>query len=191
MTTGGPCVACSTANGWWLAFAAVVCVFFLGCVYGAIVSGNVAKEATAAVLVAIVGSQILTVLQMMGVLEILTVEWPEPFAAVLQIASLLNFRVEVLNMGCVLPVSSLTRYVATAFGFSLLLLVMFAFHLLRLLFFHWEKCKSARCHDFTPSLIGAVGTIFMTVFIAVTSAIFSPFQCEGHPNGEYTMQTYL
>ena len=74
MTTVGTCVACSTADGMWLALAVVVCVFLLGCVFGRIVSANWAEDSTAAVLVAIVGSQILTMLQMMR----LTVVNPSP-----------------------------------------------------------------------------------------------------------------
>ena len=41
-----------------------------------------------------------------------------------------------------------------------------------------------------PSLIGAVGTAFMAVFISISSAIFAPVQCEGHPNGYQTVQAY-
>ena len=41
-----------------------------------------------------------------------------------------------------------------------------------------------------PSLIGAVGTAFMAVFISISSAIFAPMQCDGHPNGYRTVQAY-
>ena len=41
-----------------------------------------------------------------------------------------------------------------------------------------------------PSLIGAVGTAFMAVFMSVSSAIFAPMQCEGHPNGYRTVEAY-
>ena len=190
MTTEGPCVACDAGNDWLLALAVLICLCLLGGVYYAIVNENRAKETEAVALLAIMGSQMFTMLQMMGVLDTLAVQWPEPFASILDVASLLNFRVEVLNMGCVFPLSALTRYVTTAFGFFLLLLAMFVFHLLHMLVFHWHKFVTAQFKEFTPALIGAVGSIFMLGFISVTSAIVAPFQCDVHPNGEFTVHAY-
>ena len=41
-----------------------------------------------------------------------------------------------------------------------------------------------------PSLVGVVGTVFMAVFMSISSAIFAPLQCDGHPNGFQTVKNY-
>merc|ERR1719284_2224327 len=128
-------------------------------------------------------------LQMMNVLE-LSVEWPDPFAAILSFVSVFNFRWELLNYGCVLPVPAFTRYVLTVFSFLVLLLLMLSIHLFHVLVFHWAKFKARQFREFSPVLIGAVGTIFTTVFISVSSAVAAPLLCEKHPNGEHTVHSY-
>ena len=41
-----------------------------------------------------------------------------------------------------------------------------------------------------PSLIGVVGTTFMSVFISISTATLAPLQCDSHPNGYQTVQSY-
>jgi len=41
-----------------------------------------------------------------------------------------------------------------------------------------------------PTLLCTVGTIFMTVFMSVSTSVFEPFHCNLHPNGERTMSAY-
>ena len=82
-------------------------------------------------------------------------------------------------MECVLLVSVLTWYASTAFGFSVVLFVMFAFHLTRLVVFSLREVQVRQAPRFYTISTGGVGTIFITGFILVTSAICSPFQCAG------------
>ena len=41
-----------------------------------------------------------------------------------------------------------------------------------------------------PSLICVVGTTFMSVFISISTATLAPLQCDAHPNGYQTVQSY-
>lgn len=189
MTLDGPCVECTDANYWLLALAAIVLVGVLACVYVSIARENRATEKMVVALAAIVVSQMLTMLQMMNVLE-LSVEWPDPFATILSFVSVFNFRWELLNYGCVFPVPAFTRYVLTVFSFLVLLLLMLSIHIFHVIVFHWAKFKARQFREFSPVLIGAVGTIFMTVFISVSSAVAAPLLCEKHPNGEHTVHSY-
>lgn len=186
----GTCVVCTEADGSVLAVALVVLVGVLFCIHYAIVTHNRAKEKDSFALVLIIGSQLVTVLQMLGVCSLLSVVWPEPFATILSMTSLLNFRTEILNMGCVVSMTVLARYTFTAVGFLFLVLVMIVLHLLHVLIFHFTMFRARRFGRFTPALTSAVGTIFMTAFISVSSAIVAPFQCDVHPNGEQTVSGY-
>ena len=105
-------------------------------------------------------------------------------------ASLLNFRLEVLNLGCVVTSPPLYRYVANAFTCIVLTLCMVAFHVLHLVVFQFKTVRRSGIRQFTPVLLGAVGTVFMAVLISVCSAAVQPLQCDVHPNGLSTMRAY-
>ena len=140
--------------------------------------------------VSIVASQFVTMFQMLGVMNMLSVAWPEPFATVIEMASVLNFKLEVLNVGCVVTTPPLHRYVANAFTFVVLTLCMVAIHLVHVTIFHFAQVRRAGIRQFTPALFGAVGTVFMAVIISICSAIVQPLQCDVHPNGLGTMRAY-
>ena len=127
---------------------------------------------------------------MVGALASLSVAWPEPFARIVRLGSLVNFRLEVLNLGCVVATRPLQRYTATALIVVVLILCMVLFHFLYLLFFRFEQCRRAELRQFNPALQSAVGTVLLAVFISVCSGIVQPFVCKPHHNGLSTMQGY-
>ena len=67
---------------------------------------------------------------------------------------------------------------------------MITCHLLHVVIFHFAQIRRAHVRQFTPALVGAVGTVFSAVYISVCSAIVQPLQCDLHPNGLSTMQAY-
>ena len=162
----------------------------LWCVYWVSVHENKAKHNDVFTLCAIMGSQLVTSFQMLGVLQALSVIWPEPFATLVDFGALMNFRLDVLNVGCVVSASSFHRYVGTTFSFIALVFCMFVFHVLHVLVRQCRNLRRARLRQSTPSLLGPVGTVFMAVFISVSSGIFEPLQCDLHPNGQSTMHAY-
>ena len=162
----------------------------LWCVYWVSVHENKAKRKDVFTLCAIIGSQLVTIFQMQGVLQALSVIWPEPFATLVDFGALMNFRLDVLNVGCVVSVSPSHRFVGTTSSFIALILCMFVFHMLHILVRQCRDVRRARLRQFTPSLLGPVGTVFMAVFISVSSGIFEPLQCDLLPNGQSTMHAY-
>ena len=184
MTNEGPCEVCDGPDIVVLVGAVVITLLMLGCVYLILAHESTAKRKDLITLTTVVGSQFLTTFQMIG-LGSLAVLWPEPFAAVVELGSLMNFRLEVLNLGCVVSASPLYRYVGTMFSFVLLIACMAVYHVLYVWVFRRGLLKQS-----TSTLFGAIGTIFMTVFISVSSSIFEPFHCVDHPNGEATMRAY-
>merc|ERR1719284_1619000 len=86
--------------------------------------------------------------------------------------------------------SALSRFVWTTFGFAFVVVLMILIHVCFVSLRHLCKSKLARHHNFSPTLVGAVGTTFMAFFISVSSTIFAPFECLGHPNGKQTVRAY-
>ena len=162
----------------------------LWCVYCVVARDSGAKKKDSFAFLSIVGSQLVTLLQMFGVLKTLTVAWPEPFATIVEVGSLMNFRLEILNIGCVVSTPPLYRFVGNAFAFVALILGMVVCHLLHVMLFQFAQFRRAHFRQFSPALFGAVCTVFMAVYISVCSAVVQPLQCDSHPNGLSTMKAY-
>ena len=109
MTNDGPCEQCTGPDIGLLVAVLVVVVAFLWCVYWVSAKENRRERKNVFTLAAIVGSQFVTLFQMVGALASLSVAWPEPFARIVRLGSLVNFRVEVLNLGCVVATRPLQR----------------------------------------------------------------------------------
>ena len=77
---------------------------------------NQAKKMESFAFSSILGSQVVSLLQMLGALQTLSVTWPEPVATVVEMGSLMNFKLEVLNLGCVVSMPPLIDYIANAFA---------------------------------------------------------------------------
>ena len=61
-------------------------------------------------LITIMDNQMVTTLQILGVFGRLLISWPEPFATVLAISSLVNLELDSLNFGCVVPGDPVLAY---------------------------------------------------------------------------------
>ena len=83
--------------------------------YWVVAHENRAKSQKLVTLVSIVGS--LAVLQMAGVMGSLSFVWPDPFATVVELGSVMNFRFEFLHLDYVVSASTVQRYAGTLFGF--------------------------------------------------------------------------
>merc|ERR1712136_244524 len=134
-----------------------------------------------AALIAIAGTSLLTSFQMMGALSRIAVSWPEPFVSIVSLASILNFKRELFDVGCVVTMTSLTQYFLTAFGFCLPLIVMVVLHFFHLFVFQWRVLAVSGWRHFLSSLGGACGTVFLDFFISIASATVAPFDCDAHP----------
>ena len=188
-TTAGPCETCTGTDLGLLVAAVVVLLGGLSCVYCAIATENRARQRDDVALVGIMCGQMLTVFQVFGLWNLLSVQWPQPFATMVKFAAALNFRLEFLNVGCLGSLAPLAQFTFTAFAFFFLASFMVTLHLLRWLVQRIARVRPRFAH-WKPSLVGALGTILMTLFIAVSSAILAPLRCDAHPNGRRTVQSY-
>ena len=190
MTSAGPCETCTSTDVWWLVCAGLLLVLALACVYYAVATEDRAKQKQCSAFLIVLCSQVLTVFQMLGILDLLSVVWPTPFSKVLKVATLLNLRLDILNVGCVVSMSSLALYCMTAFGFVAFVCIMVVIHVSYEFAFHSQVFCQARFKELTLGLVGPFGTIFMSLFITISSTVFAPFHCDAHPNGERTVHEY-
>ena len=180
--------ACTGPDLGLLVGAGVLVFGLLWCVYCFGVRENQAKKMDSFAFASILGSQLVSLFQMLGVLQALSVRWPEPVATIVEMGSLMNFKLEVLNFGCVVSTPPVSHYVANAFAVVVLTVCVTVCHFAHILVFHFTQFRRAQFRQFMPALFGAVGTVVSAVYISVCSAIVQPLQCEVHPNGLSTMQ---
>jgi hypothetical protein len=126
-----------------------------------------------------------TVIQQIGVIGTFAMEWPEPLATVLAVIQLLNFNIEVLKMNCVANVGPFGRFATKVMIIFIGCTIILIIHVISVLVFYKGQFRRKM-----PSLMGAVGTIFMVFYISLVSTILGPLQCLGNPNGLWTSRPY-
>ena len=97
-------------------------------VHMSIAMDNRAKQKEPVALLIVTGVQAVTVVQILGVFDVLTIEWPKPFNSMLNFASLFKLKMLTLNVGCVSAMTDLTEYILTALGVGGLVLAMVGIH---------------------------------------------------------------
>ena len=147
-TNSGPCEACSGLDIGLLLVAQAVALALLRCVYWVVAHENRAKSQKLVVLVGIVGSQFVTVFQMVGVTGSLSVVWQQPLATAVELGSVMHFRFEFLNLDCVVLASAVQRHAGTLFSFVALILCMVVFHYTYVLLFHHQRFLRGEFNEF-------------------------------------------
>ena len=155
-TDDGPCEACGGPDIGLLLVALVVALTLLWCVYWVVAHEHRARSQKWVMLVGIVGSQFVTAFQMVGLLGSLSFVWPDPFATVVELGSVMNFRFEFLNLDCVVSASAVQRYAGTLFSFVALILCMVVFHYTYVLLFHHQGFLRGEFSEFRSALVGCV-----------------------------------
>jgi len=181
----GSCTPCRGGDSAPTAFAIIGVVLVLFFFYYMIDTEDKTKQTHSMLLVAISGGQMVTILQLLGVLDTMSLTIPEPLASVLQIMKLFAFDIQVLKLGCVTTLSTLQEYILKALLVLACLAVMLIIHVPYVLIRHRGRFMSRM-----PTLIGCLGTVFMVFFISTVSVILQPFQCIANPNGIRTVRNF-
>ena len=134
-TTSGACEECGSGQPLLMVLAALSLLVGLCIVYFLIATENRARQKDSAALIAIIVSQVVTAIQVLGILNLLSVQWPEPFASILAMSSLLHFNLDVLSPNCVMSTPALMSYCMSLFAFVLLLTVLILIHFVSVIVF--------------------------------------------------------
>ena len=87
--------ACSGPDVGFLIGTIIIALILLWCVYCVVARDSRAKRRDSFALLSIVCSELVSLFQMLGVLNALSVVWPEPFATMVKLGTITNLRLEV------------------------------------------------------------------------------------------------
>lgn len=166
--------------------AVLMCIlFFLGAVvlYVAVDKRQQVKERKYSIFLLIVSSQITNTAQQFVVWEKLAIKWPASFRAVLHALSFLELNFDFLRLACLAHPSAVEKFALRVFLVFGLFAVLLMVHLLFSAVRHRGDIRRR-----TTSLLGSMGSLFMTFSVSIISTLVGPLQCERHPSGWTTMK---
>jgi len=185
-TASGECEVCTSTNYLPIVAAMIGALVTLVLAYRWGAAEGKVKQTHSTALVALCGSQFISVVQTLGAFSLMSIPWPEPLKSLLLAMQLLNFNVEVLAVECWVRQSPITLYVLQIMVVFALLSAMIGIHCINVIVFHHGKWSMRK-----PALINSVGIVVMVFFISIVTTILAPLHCsEQHPNGRSTVGRY-
>eukprot|EP00971_Amphidinium_carterae_P156086 3094785-Amphidinium_carterae.1 len=144
---------------------------------------------------AIAAGQLVTFMQVVTIVSLLSLQIEGPLKAVLQVATLLAFDVDYLKVGCIGNVSPLGEYVSKLLALIAGVVVLCAVHTTWMgIRHHWNllKMRSERWSSLGPhplyqshfmavprrSVVASVAALIMVFYISITSIVLEPLQCK-------------
>lgn len=182
----GECRTCSTGDRAFVASLVVMLALLSLVMYRAIDRENRAKQRQSTVLITLVFGQMVTVVQQLGIIGTLSVTFPEPILSLLQWSHLAVIDIDVLRFDCVAQLTPVLVYLSKICVFASAFVALALSYIVVTLVERGARQLKLRL----SSLICALGTLFMTVFISITSVILEPMVCVGHPGGHATPKNY-
>jgi len=138
-------------------------------------------------LVLISMGQMLTIIQQLGIVSSIRVEWDKPMSDVLDMIAVIGFfDVDILRPACMVSMSPVRSYILRVVAMYAALLLVVAAHKLSTILQH--RGQRPRSHWFV--LLCALGTIVMAFFVSIISTMLGPLQCKKHPNDTRTISWF-
>jgi len=183
----GTCIPCSTG---FSALAPVVGAFAIALLVCLYIGLEVQRERRGMhnenlLVLTSVFSVLITSMQQMGVISLISIEWRDPLKACLNALRLLTFDIEVLRLGCVGPVRPLQLYALRLTMIFIGIIVLFGIHFLRVAVFKKFQFRKHR-----STLVAAVGVVTTVFYTSVVTSMTLPMQCRQHPNRSWTVRSY-
>jgi len=188
MTSGdeGTCSPCKGSNTLMFVFLVLCGLTLLFVLYRVVTNENRAKQRHSWVVVGLVGGIMVTFVQQMAVFSSMEIPWGHPIKAMLTAFRVISFDIEILQVACVVVVSSVASFamrLSALFGFLMCMVVIhFAWVCLR------HAGKNIASHN--SSLVCILGTIVMVFLTSIVNASVAPLQCIEQPNGLATVLAY-
>eukprot|EP00971_Amphidinium_carterae_P255153 5065215-Amphidinium_carterae.1 len=183
--SGGECVECGGNDRGPFMFAVIAGILMLIFLYHLIDTQNRATQSHALLLCAIAVGQLITVTQQLGIVGMLSMEFEEPINSFMKLLGLVAFNVEVIRFNCISSAGPVQRFTMKVFIIFVTIALMLVIHATFVIVKHRGAFRQR-----TSSLVGAVGSLFMVFYIAVTSTVLEPLQCQEHPNDKWTVRMY-
>mmetsp|Transcript_63773 Transcript_63773/g.137212 ORF Transcript_63773/g.137212 Transcript_63773/m.137212 type:complete len:1495 (+) Transcript_63773:66-4550(+) len=181
--------ACEECGSGAAVLPILLCVLLiLGCLIGGYIimdKEERMKQNSSTLLAGMVGSQSVAALQSINVLGNIATSWPEPFKSLLSFLSIFNFNLTILNLNCLGQVSATSRYAIRVLAIFAMLAMLCPIHVVRVFVSH-----EGHFSQHWPTLISVAGVVFMVFYLSIANAVFTPFRCYSHPNGQSTLRDF-
>jgi len=179
------CAPCKGTDMVPAVLAVVAMLVVITAVYYVIENQDRSKQTHSMLLVTISGTQVFTLIQMLGAVSMVSVDWPDHLARVLGMFRLFVLDIEILNIDCVIDLSPSAMFASKILLLVLVLLIISLIHAGFVMFKYGGRFRERR-----SSLIGAIGTVCMMFFISAVSIVIAPLHCIDHPSGLWTVRVY-
>eukprot|EP00971_Amphidinium_carterae_P347211 6489090-Amphidinium_carterae.1 len=131
--------------------------------------------------------QVLSMVQQLGIVASIRVEWDNPLSALLDFVVSISFvDVELLRPGCMVSMNPVRSYGMRVLAVYVALLLVIAAHFFSTAVQH--RRGRSRLHWYV--LMCALGTIIMAFFVSIITTMLGPLQCKQHPNSSRTIAWY-
>eukprot|EP00971_Amphidinium_carterae_P249899 4960243-Amphidinium_carterae.1 len=137
------------------------------------------NKSLSAVFCIIALGQLVTALQVMSIVSLLSLEWKAPFSTLLRLTTLIALDIEVLRVGCISTLTPLEKYMSKLVLLFMGLCLLCAIHTVKLAILRY---RGVNVKNKFWSLVAAISALLMLFYIPVASAVLQPLQCKLHPN---------
>eukprot|EP00930_Biecheleria_cincta_P075820 TRINITY_DN6301_c0_g1_i1.p1 TRINITY_DN6301_c0_g1~~TRINITY_DN6301_c0_g1_i1.p1 ORF type:complete len:1048 (-),score=135.39 TRINITY_DN6301_c0_g1_i1:1647-4790(-) len=163
----GECKDCGGAELAPIMIVALLAVVVLGIIYATISTQDHTKVSHALLLCGMSLSLMITLVQSLGILSSIVIEWEEPFLTLIDNFSVFALDLGVLNFGCVVSTSAIGRFIADIVVVLLCFVIIVVFHVCTVVLKHGGDFKGKR-----SALVCVVGTLSMIFYISLSLACF-------------------
>jgi len=181
----GTCRPCRSEAMLAVGVCAVLVIGIVGLIYYLVDTQDASKQTHQMLFVGIAGSQLFTLIQIMGTISRVTVTWPTILQQVLDFARLFVFDISWLEPECFAEVRPLNMYAIKVSMAASILAIVTLVHVVVVI-----TCYKRNFKRELPKLVGAVGTVIYIFFISIVATLVSPLECNLHPTGQWTMARY-
>jgi len=172
----GVCVPCRGGDRVPFVFAVFGVVGVCVLLYAVFERGGFSEPSHGVLLAGISGGLLVSLLQQMSILGVLSIEYAEPLKSFLSVMRIFAFDVEgVLRIGCIGSFGAFARFCIKV------CMILAALVVVR----HRGRFKERK-----PVLLAIVGTLAMMFYISITLTTLRPLQCIENPNGMWTNILY-
>jgi len=134
--------------------------------------------------------QVIMWAQQVSIIGLIEVGWDGPAKALFQVLSLISLNLDVVGTQCLTGTTAAAQYLASTLLIFVLVAFICAVHAVHVLYLQFRARAKSSWRQKYPQFVATIGTIFMSLYISITSLVVQPMQCNLNPNDKWTVQKF-
>jgi preprotein translocase subunit SecG len=143
------------------------------------------SQGSSLTLLGILFAQLFSLVQTMGVLSTINIEWTDPLKSLLKAMSLVAFDIDIIHPNCLMDSDPVIKFLIRIIIILGALIFLVVLHLIVVVSLHKGEFRNQM-----PYLIASIGTVLFCFFLSVVTSALSAVHCNEHPNGLQTLWAY-